>query len=83
MSFTLYAETSPKPAEDWKNPNPIFKQQFDWLRLTSGEWLKGDIVSMYEDSLEFDSDKFGVKFFDCYKINICWTVHSRYRIQFT
>ena len=64
LSFTLYAETSPKPAEDWKNPNPIFKQQFDWLRLTSGEWLKGDIVSMYEDSLEFDSDKLDTQTID-------------------
>lgn len=32
-------------------------KEFDWIQLTSGEWLKGEIKSMYNDSLEFDSDK--------------------------
>jgi len=32
-------------------------KEFDWVQLTSGEWLKGEIKSMYNDSLEFDSDK--------------------------
>lgn len=32
-------------------------KEFDWIQLTSGEWLKGEIKSMYKDSLEFDSDK--------------------------
>ncbi len=31
--------------------------EFDWVQLTSGEWLKGEIKSMYNESLEFDSDK--------------------------
>ena len=30
---------------------------FDWVQLTSNEWLKGEIKGMYRDSLEFDSDK--------------------------
>jgi hypothetical protein len=30
---------------------------YDWLQLTSGEWLKGEIKSMYNKKLEFDSDK--------------------------
>ena len=30
---------------------------FDWIQLTSNEWLKGEIKGMYKDSLEFDSDK--------------------------
>ncbi|MBL4712573.1 MAG: DUF481 domain-containing protein [Gammaproteobacteria bacterium] len=30
---------------------------YDWLQLTSNEWLKGEIKAMYKDSLEFDSDK--------------------------
>jgi len=37
----------------WK-PNAI---EFDWVQLTSGEWLKGEIKSMYNESVEFDSDK--------------------------
>ena len=30
---------------------------YDWIQLTSNEWLKGEIKGMYTDSLEFDSDK--------------------------
>lgn len=37
---------------DWLPP----KDGFDWVKLESGEWLKGKIKSMYNDSLEFDSD---------------------------
>ena len=35
-------------------------RQWDWLQLTSGEWLKGDIKVMYNDLLEFDSDELGL-----------------------
>ena len=52
------------PKEVWQKPTPIFSQKFDWLRLKSDEWLKGDIISMYDDELEFDSDEFGIKTFD-------------------
>jgi len=31
--------------------------EFDWVQLTSGEWLKGEIKSMYNETLEFESDK--------------------------
>lgn len=34
--------------------------EFDWIQLTSDEWLKGDIIIFFEDQLEFDSDHFGV-----------------------
>jgi putative salt-induced outer membrane protein YdiY len=37
---------------------------FDWIRLPSDEWLKGEIVSMYDGELEFDSDELGVLKFD-------------------
>ena len=30
---------------------------FDWIQLTSGEWLKGEIIAMYDEKLSFDSDK--------------------------
>ena len=48
----------------WSAPTPIFSQQFDWLQLRSGEWLKGDIISMYDDELEFESEKFNTIIFD-------------------
>jgi hypothetical protein len=30
---------------------------YDWVQLTSGEWLKGKLKALYEDNLEFDSDE--------------------------
>jgi putative salt-induced outer membrane protein YdiY len=45
--------------ESWQPPPPV-PDAFDWVQLTSGEWLKGQIVAMYEQKLEFDSDKLGV-----------------------
>ena len=34
--------------------------RFDWILMTSGEWLKGDLIAMYNDTLAFDSDKMGL-----------------------
>jgi len=31
--------------------------KYDWIQLTSNEWLKGEIKGMYKNSLEFNSDK--------------------------
>ncbi len=68
LSFCLgknvFAQTANTEMSVWKKPTPIFSQKFDWLQLTSDEWLKGDIIAMYDDELEFDSDEFGVKSFD-------------------
>ena len=61
---TTYAQSVPTENDEWLPPTPIFLQQFDWLKLTSGEWLKGDIIVMYDDELEFDSDQFGKQTFD-------------------
>lgn len=49
---------------NWQKPNPVFKQEFDWLKLSSDEWLKGDIISMYDEELEFDSDELDVQTID-------------------
>ena len=35
-------------------------EDFDWIRLPSDEWLKGDVTAMYDNELEFDSDELGV-----------------------
>ena len=39
--------------------------KYDWVQLSSNEWLKGEIKGMYKDSLEFDSDKLDL-------LNIDW-----------
>ena len=47
--------------EGWQPVAPDgMPSDFDWIRLGSGEWLKGEIISMYDDELEFDSDELGV-----------------------
>jgi hypothetical protein len=43
---------------------PVFKQKFDWLKLSSDEWLKGDILSMYDAKLEFDSEELDMQTID-------------------
>lgn len=34
-----------------------FGDTFDWVRLDSGEWIKGNIERLHDDNLDFDSDK--------------------------
>jgi len=50
---TVVKRTEAPPA-GWKAPEPK-ADGFDWLLLTSDEWLKGKITVMRENSLEFDS----------------------------
>jgi len=62
--FVTAAQSKESEQSDWQTPIPIFKQKYDWLRLSSGEWLKGEIVSMYDESLEFDSDELDMQTID-------------------
>jgi putative salt-induced outer membrane protein YdiY len=50
---SLAAEES----QGWQ-PDPPMPDDFDWVQMTSGEWLKGEIIAMYDETLEFDSDEF-------------------------
>jgi putative salt-induced outer membrane protein YdiY len=43
-------------ARDWQPAEPM-PESFDWIQMNSGEWLKGEFIAMYKDSLEFDSDE--------------------------
>lgn len=74
----IQAQSLPSQNERWVTPTPIFIQQFDWLKLTSGEWLKGDIIVMYDDELEFESDQFGKQIFDWENVE---ELRSRYDQQ--
>ena len=55
-----------KAAEDEASSKPWLPaaKNYDWVQLTSGEWLKGEIKSMYNDSLDFDSDKLDLQTID-------------------
>jgi len=43
-------------AQDWAPPEPKPEQR-DWVMLTSGEWLWGDITLFQDKDLYFDSEK--------------------------
>ena len=45
-------------------PPAFDPRQYDWIRLTSGEWLKGEVLSMRNDKFEFDSDEMDEQKFD-------------------
>lgn len=38
-------------------PAPPPDPRWDWIQLTSGEWLKGELRSMARNTVDFDSDK--------------------------
>ncbi|WP_455207247.1 DUF481 domain-containing protein [Kaarinaea lacus] len=58
------ASNSLKVTSDWDNFAPPRDDKFDWIQLTSGEWLKGELKVMYNFSLEFDSDELDLQKFD-------------------
>ena len=43
----------------WTPPPPP-PDEFDWIQLNSGEWLKGEFKVLYNDTIEFDSDELGL-----------------------
>ena len=47
----------------WAPPPPP-PDEFDWIQLTSGEWLKGELKRIYQKKVEFDSDKLDLQEFD-------------------
>lgn len=57
-SYSVFAaephSESPKLPEIVTN-DPLW----DWIRLDTGEWLKGELITMERDTLEFDSDNLG------------------------
>jgi hypothetical protein len=49
--------------QSWAPPPPP-PDDFDWIQLKSGEWLKGKLNFLYEKKLEFDSDELDLQKFD-------------------
>ena len=51
------------PVPEWVSDTPAAPEPsgaWDWVQLNTNEWIKGEIIVLYGDTLEFDSDKFGV-----------------------
>lgn len=42
---------------------PIY-DKYDWIKIVSDEWLKGDFKEMYDDKFEFESDELDTLHFD-------------------
>ena len=60
---TTETENKTVQTEAWAPPPPL-PDEFDWIQLTSGEWLKGELKRLYDSKLEFDSDKLDLQEFD-------------------
>ena len=43
--------------DEWAPPEPS-KAGWDWARLDTSEWVKGEMIVLHEDVMRFDSDKF-------------------------
>ena len=52
-----------KLQKSWEQMSPQ-TAGYDWVQTKSGEWFKGEIIAMYDDELEFDSDEVGLYTFD-------------------
>ena len=55
---------NPATKDPWEDFVPPPDNKFDWIQLTSGEWLKGELMVYYNYSLEFDSDEMDLQKFD-------------------
>lgn len=61
LPVCAYAEqtfdSAAKPPEIWQPP--LFDvQQWDWIQLDTGEWVKGRLKVLHDESIEIDSDHF-------------------------
>ena len=56
LTCGFLAAVPPAAAQVFQPPPPA-TDKFDWIQFTSGEWLKGELIALYDESLEFDSDQ--------------------------
>ncbi len=54
----------PDVVDVWDAFAPPSDAEFDWIQLTSGEWLKGEFKVLYGHVIEFDSDELDLQEFD-------------------
>ncbi|NIL93487.1 MAG: DUF481 domain-containing protein [Woeseiaceae bacterium] len=50
--------------EPWSKDFTPPPGDYSWVQLDTGEWLKGEIIAMYDETLVFDSDHFGDMWID-------------------
>jgi len=54
----------PDPRSAWSDFAPPVDTEYDWIQLKSKEWLKGELRSLYNFKIEFDSEEMGLQTFD-------------------
>ena len=59
-STAVAAEEAKSATPEWPISVPAVPTKFDWMLLKNGELLGGDVISMYQDKVEFDSDELGI-----------------------
>jgi len=64
LAALVVSVASVRADEEAKPFEPPLSDEFDWIQIVSDEWLKGEIIAMYDGSLEFDSDKLDDLTFD-------------------
>lgn len=63
---------APPKASDWP-PSSLDALAEDWIRLGSGEWLKGTLLRLREETLEFDSEDLGKLALDWDKLSTLYS----------
>lgn len=63
LPFLSRASASAEEAAAWA-PSPPDAPGWDWARIDSGEWLKGELIVVQSKSMTFDSDEFDELEFD-------------------
>jgi hypothetical protein len=58
------AQSSPEQAQPRWPSDEVLPTSEDWMQLDSDEWLKGELIALYEDELVFDSVKMGPRTLD-------------------
>ena len=69
------AQSPPTATPSAFEPPP--DKQYDWIQLTSDEWLKGELKGLYAFSLEFDSDKLELQVLDWEDVKSIRTAHAQ------
>ena len=64
IALLIVAALPAAAEEEHFQPKPPMPEKFDWVQMTSLEWLKGELISMYDDSMEFDSKEFDLQTLD-------------------
>ena len=59
VCLVFFAPTALAAGEPWSDDFSPPPGKYSWIQLDTDEWIKGDIIALYDETLVFDSDHFG------------------------